>query len=170
MFQMTDADGFEPESNQHDLVVLAISRREVETGHWASALERLLKITDNHTSARSMQGRLLVMFQGYDADRRSLAEIAEVRAYMRGLTAAWPFWITFLVPDPEAVGPVLSLLVDLRRLDQKGLFEADLEQAQEVVTRLVAAHREICGVLNLPGGPRIEQRFLAVCGELGFSN
>ena len=170
MFQMTDADGFEPESNQHDLVVLAISRREVETGHWASALERLLKITDNHKSARSMQGRLVVMFQGYDADRRSLAEIAEVRAYMRGLTAAWPFWITFLLPDPEAVGPVLSLLVDMRRLDERGLFEADLGQAQEVISRLVAAHREICGVLNLPAGPRIERQFRALCAEMGFSN
>jgi hypothetical protein len=168
MFDMTDADGFEPESSQHDLIVLAISRREVETGQWASALERLLKITDSQSAARSLQGRLVVMFQGYDADRRSLAEIAEVRAYMRGLTSAWPFWITFLLPDPEAVGPVLSLLVDMRRLDHRGLFEADLDQAHGVVSRLVAAHREICGVLNLPAGPRIERRFLELCGELGF--
>jgi hypothetical protein len=168
MLELTDADGFNPEDGRHDLVVLAITRTEIEHSRWPSALERLLRITDNAQAARSMQGRLLFMVQGYDDDRRILGEIAEVRSYMISLTDAWPFWVTFLAPQEEVISPLLGLLVGLRRAGAPGQYEVDLERSEVVIARLVAAHRQISSGLGLPNAKLVEDRFLALCRRIGW--
>lgn len=164
--EVVDADGFAPEESGAGLFILVVTRREIESGLWASALERLLKITDSAKAARSAVGCLAFSVSGYDSDPRSLAEIPEVRIFFRGLSQAWPFWATFLLPQEEVIFPLLAVLVDLQPGDVRGQFEVvSPRQAREVIGGLIAGHRRITASFDFPAGlaHQIEQDFLAAC-------
>lgn len=110
---VTDADGF-AENEQPALVVLDISRREVESGNIASALERLLVMGDTREAVYRYRELLLIQVRGYDLDPRELPEIPEVRAFFTRLIQEWPDWLWFLARGVGAIQLLMSLLCKVK--------------------------------------------------------
>lgn len=77
----TDADGL-ANFNEDALVVLDLTRTEIEAGNISSALERLMALTDSKETALRFQESLLIHITGYDNDPRELVEVPEVRAFL----------------------------------------------------------------------------------------
>lgn len=106
-----DADGLAA-NTAPALVVLEITRSEIERCHVASALERLHVLTDTAENARRYKGSLTFVVGGYDQDPRELPQIPEVVAYFRALASAWPHWLWFTVPKSGVFPLLFSLLCD----------------------------------------------------------
>jgi hypothetical protein len=82
-----------------DRLVLHASRAEVEAAdidHALSALDKLLK----PEVAQRLKGRLIFEIRGYEDDPRDLWEIPEVRAWMKALDQAFPYWFYFMDVGP----------------------------------------------------------------------
>ena len=61
-----------------------------------SALDKLLK----PEVAQRLKGRLIFEIRGYEDDPRDLWEIPEVRAWMKALDQAFPYWFYFMDVGP----------------------------------------------------------------------
>lgn len=72
------------------LLVLEISKREIDTGKITSSLERLHAIAESREAALRYRECLVIQVVGYDADPRELAVISKVRAFFTQLTQEWP--------------------------------------------------------------------------------
>jgi hypothetical protein len=130
IFLRTDADGL-ANSTGEVIVVLELSRREIETGNIASALERLMVMTDTKENALRFQECLLINVTGYDDDSRELAEVPEVRRFMGDLIQQWPHWMWFLARDSGAIPLLMSLIckVQITRIDDMvGMAILDREE------------------------------------------
>ena len=116
---LTDADGLASFTDAA-MLVLYLSREEVESGNVASALERLHIIADTRESAMRYRESLVFIVCGYDEDPRELAEIPQVRAFFARLVQEWPHWLWFLSRGVGAVGLFMSLLcrVKIHRFDK----------------------------------------------------
>ena len=104
----TDAEGFADNTDQA-LVILELSRQEIESANVAGALERLHVLTDTAANVLRYRESLIFQVTGFDADPRELPEIPAVRRYFKALAAEWPHWFWFL---PRHVG-LLRLLLSL---------------------------------------------------------
>ena len=104
----TDADGF-ASNTASALVILELSRREIEGGDTAGALERLQVLTGSAENVLRYRESLIFQVTGFDADPRELPEIPAVRNFFKALAEAWPHWFWFL---PRHVG-LLELLLSL---------------------------------------------------------
>ncbi len=96
------------------LLVLEISKREIETGNIASALERLHAIAESRETALRYQECLVIQVVGYDTDPRELAEIPEVRAFFARLAKEWPHWMWFLHRRVGAIHLLMALLCKVK--------------------------------------------------------
>ena len=105
-----------------DGVVLHISREEVESGAFGSALERLMALSDSREEILRNRESLDFCVSGYESDSRELAEIPEVRAYFAMLVQQWPHWLWFLPRKIGAISLLLSLLCDVRIHRAAGSF------------------------------------------------
>lgn len=110
---LTDADGL-ADNTKSALLVLDISRQEIESGNVASALERLMVMSDSREVAYRYKESLLFQVGGYDGDRRELPEIPEVRAFFTRLVQEWPHWLWFLHRNVGAIPLLLALLCQVR--------------------------------------------------------
>ena len=130
----TDAEGLAHNTDEA-LIVLDITRHEIESGNIASMLERLHVLTDSAENVRRYREALVFQIAGYDSDPRELPEIPEVRAFFRRLTTEWPHWLWFLHRGVGAVGLLLALLCDVRVVRQPGGYGTEfLDQAQLAAT------------------------------------
>lgn len=105
----TDAQGLS-EFTDDALLVLELTRREVEIGNIASALERLLVMTDTREAAMRFRENLLINVTGYEHDLRELVEIPEVRSFFTQLTLRWPHWMWFLCRNAGAIPMLMGFL------------------------------------------------------------
>lgn len=71
---MTVAEGLAA-NIESALLVLLISRHEIETGNYTSSLERLLVMADSRENTLRYRESLLLQITGYDADRRELRSL-----------------------------------------------------------------------------------------------
>lgn len=149
---MTDADGL-AENTRPCFVVLSISRREIESGNWASALERLLVLIDTAANAQLYRECLILEVKEYDDDTRELAEIPEVREYFGHLSRAWPHWLWFLYRPGGAVSLLMSLLCPVKIHREAGRFGVeftDVDQFTSVLTDLLERTSAMCGAFDIP--------------------
>lgn len=126
----TDANGL-ANSTGEALVVLELSRNEIEAGNIASALERLMVMTDTKENALRFENALLINVTGYDEDPRELAEIHEVRSFFAALIEQWPHWMWFLARDSGAIPLLMGLLckIHITRLNNSvGMSIIDREE------------------------------------------
>ena len=79
-----------------DPVVLLISRRQVEQQDLASVLDSLKVFTATREDAWLYRGQMSLVVDGYNHDPRELVDIPEVRHFLKGLAAQWPYWGFFL--------------------------------------------------------------------------
>lgn len=134
---LTDADGL-AHNSEPALLVLDITRHEVESGNIASALERLHVLTDSAENVRRYRESLVFQIGGYDDDPRELLEIMEVRAFFRRVTAEWPHWLWFLHRGVGAIGLLMALLCTIRVVrSSKGSFGTEFESIPELQGILV---------------------------------
>jgi hypothetical protein len=75
-----------------DLVVLMISRRQVEQQDLASVLDALKLFTATREDAWRYRGQMSLVVDGYNHDPRDLVDIPEVRSLLKRLGAEWPYW------------------------------------------------------------------------------
>lgn len=136
------------------LVVLHISRTEIEVCNIASVLERLMVLTDSPENVMLYRENLTFVVTGYETDARELPAIPEVRAFFKRLVAEWPHWLWFLARGTGAIPLLLSCLCDvvIHRGSESGLFTTeftDPEQVQRVLFDLISRGNALFSAMNL---------------------
>lgn len=135
--RVTDADGF-AYNEDNAFVILEIQRSDVEAKNIASALERLLVLTDSRENTLRYRDSLALVFAGYDDDPRPLPEIPEVRQFMALLNREWPHWLWFSTRFAGTIPLLLSLLCDVRIIgDSTGTQFGTEFQDQEQIFRVL---------------------------------
>lgn len=137
LLKLTDAEGLANlDYSEKPLVVLDITREEIEACNIASVLERLHILTDTELNARRFKENLIFQVSGYDEDPRNLPEIREVRTYFERLNQEWPHWIWFLTRGMGSIALLLALLCTIKiHRRQNGLFGTefvDMHQLKSV--------------------------------------
>ena len=139
----SDPDGFYRHARDADVAVLLFTRNEVECARVGNAVERLMLLSDDADQVQRFAGRMALMFEGYDADPRSLVEIPACVQFFRALDQQWSYWLHFLIPRPDVLNLALLMLVDVepRMLDvDRRAFEIkDAMQLQKTLERLFAS-------------------------------
>jgi len=151
--KVVDADGLAASSDDNVVVVLVVTRKEIDECNFTSSLERLLVLIDTAENARRYKNSLLFNVDGYEKDPRELYEIPEVRSFFQKLTEAWPHWLWFLNTDHGQVSVLLALLckVKVHRLGAQVGFEfTDPAEMERVMLSLVHRSSSICDGLGVP--------------------
>lgn len=91
-------------------IVLLLSRREIEAGDVAGAVERLHNAFNTAEAIWQARGQLALVVDGYNDDPRELVDIAEVRKFLRALDAKWPYWAFFFNTLDASIPLYLSCL------------------------------------------------------------
>ena len=92
---MLDAEGLQY-NTEPGLVLLTISRSDIESQVTGSILERLLILIDTTENITLYKESLMFQVEGYDDDPRELCEVPEVRAFFGKITQEWPFFVWFI--------------------------------------------------------------------------
>lgn len=92
---MLDADGLQYNTEQ-GLLLLTISRSDIEAQVTGSVLERLLILVDTVENVMLYKESLMFQVEGYDDDPRALCEVPEVRAFFAKITQEWPYFVWFI--------------------------------------------------------------------------
>lgn len=148
----TDADGL-ADNTEPAVLVLDLTRREIESGNVASALERLMVMADTREAALRYRESLLIQVTGYEADRRELPEIPEVRAFFARLTREFPHWLWFLHRRVGAIPLLLALLCKVkihRAAGSYGTEFLDLNELQRCLLDLFARGNALFEVFDIP--------------------
>jgi hypothetical protein len=107
----TTAEGMESaDPLKADLVVLVIERAEVESLCVGSAVDRLMTLSDSRAYTERLAGRLVILFDGYEADPRELHDIEPVVRYAQQLHEAWGFMAAFASTEFETMSLFMALL------------------------------------------------------------
>lgn len=122
------------------VVVLEISRKEIEGCDFGSALERLHIMADTRENALRYRESLFLMVTGYDHDPRELCEIPEVRRYFALLCDQWPHWMWFLSRELAMVPLLMSFLCSVEVVRRPGAAGLQFVDRVELQTRLVDLH------------------------------
>lgn len=97
-----------------DLLVIQGSRENVEAGN----IEPVLKILNTLIEPQNIKkfaDRMMFCIEGYCEDPRELAEIPEVRRWMKLLDDKWPFWFWFCSPYCLTLKFLAFVLSDLKK-------------------------------------------------------
>lgn len=132
---VTDAAGF-AHNVEPALIMLEISKADVDSGNLASALDRLHILTDSAENTRLYRESLTFSVCGYDNDPRELVEIPEVREFFQKLTAEWPHWLWFLVHGFGSIGLLMALLCKVRVIHATDSYGTEFESKAEVANKM----------------------------------
>ncbi len=121
-----------------DRLLIEIARDEVEAGDIAPVLQQLEFMTETRELAERWEGRIAVVFNGWDDDPREVIEIPEVRRYFADLTEAWPYWLHFIEKVGDTLPRVLGLLcLGHRETIAPGLVGWAFDDLEEVRKQLL---------------------------------
>ena len=99
-----------------DLLMLGIGRDKVESNDISLALSTLTDLFADPNTVRRLQGRVSLLFEGYDDDPREVYEIPEVRWFCATLDRRFPYWLYFLTTIQDNLKVVAFCLVRVRVL------------------------------------------------------
>lgn len=148
---LTDADGL-ASLTEPALLILDITKKDIRSGNIASVLERLHVLTDTPGSVVRYRESLVFQVGGYDSDRRELPEVAEVRAFFKQLTSAWPHWPWFLARGMGNLALLMSLLCDVkvvRGFKTYGTEFQDIDELKAVFGDLVSRQRPLIEAMEI---------------------
>lgn len=150
----TDADGFHNHAQQADLVIVVISRFDIETMRVGSTVERLMLLSDDTEQVFRFAGRMALQVEGYDDDPRPLAQIPECVRFFRAVDAQWNYWLHFLLPMADQIRLIFLMLVDMQAQEQHGAqvgyVPRHLEQMDLALDRLLEAVRVLHDIHGVP--------------------
>ena len=115
-------------------VVLMISRRQVQEFDLAPVLESLKPFTAAREDAWLYRGQMALVVDGYNDDQRELVDIAEVRAFLKSLCEAWPYWGFFFNQVDDSI-KILGSCVCGVAFPGGGAVEMDLTALREFLRR-----------------------------------
>lgn len=130
-------------------VFLMFSRQQIETGDIGEPLEFLRGLTADPRAALDYCGRISLMVDGYNDDPREIFEISEVRAFLKGLDAQWPYWFFFLSQADDSIKLLESCLCDTIEVIPS-VASIDLDQMERALARHFGAMNRLCEALNVP--------------------
>lgn len=136
LLMRTDADGL-ANFNEEALVVLDLTRTEIEAGNISSALERLMALTDSKETALRFQESLLIHITGYDNDPRELVEVPEVRAFFGKLIQQWPNWLWFLMRSVGAIPLLMGLICQVKVNRREDLVGMEFLDRHELAQKML---------------------------------
>lgn len=148
----TDADDLDSMTGDC-LLVLEISRKEIEDCNFTSSLERLMVLTETRDSTLRNQEALFIVITGYDHDSSELAEIPEIRAFFERLSVSWPHWLWFLSREEGMIRLLMSLLCSVNVHRQLGQFDiefTDLTELDAKLTDLLLRGKALFDVYSIP--------------------
>ena len=131
----TDADGFS-HNEEPAILILEISRKEIESMNFTSSLERLMVMADSRENALCYKESLLLQIRGYDSDRRELCEIPEVRRFFARLVNEWPHWMWFLSREIGMIGLLMSLICEVTVHRSHGQFGIEFTEPFKMYGKL----------------------------------
>ena len=99
-----------------DLVMIGIGRDKVESNDISLALSTLADLFADPNTVRRLQGRVSLLFEGYDDDPREVYEIPEVRRFCATLDRRFPYWLYFLTTIQDSLKVVTFCLVRVKVL------------------------------------------------------
>lgn len=143
-----DAEGFAnlPPGEQ-GLVVMLITRQEVDELNIGSAVDRLLEMSDHPERAASFAGSVVFSIDGFNEDRRELYEVPAVRDYFKALDEAWPLMGYFAATDLEnELLMQLALLTPVRVYRSNGQVGLSLDRSS--VSKQIQRWRQAMAVLS----------------------
>lgn len=146
-----DADSL-ADNTEEAVIVLCISHTNIESCNIASALERLLVLSDTKEKTLLYRESLEVIVEGYDTDPRELAEIPEVRMFFAALTKEWPYWTWFLARQTGAVTLLMSFLCTVSVVHGKdgfGIKFSSYEELEQVFGDLHRRSVPLYGTYNI---------------------
>lgn len=117
---LQDISSFDAEQSEGDLVILTISRADVEAHAIGRTVDALLKLTDSEIAFRRYESRLVILVEGFDDDPRPLNRIPQARRFIRSLSASWGYFYHYLLPERTVYEPILTCLVDLDVVSARG--------------------------------------------------
>jgi len=134
---LCDGRGLESIAAKGDLIVMQISRTEVEKGLVGDAVDRLMVLSTGVGYTRRFRNSVSLLFSGYDSDEREIHEIPECVTFVRTLTREWPFWFHFLEKEGDSVAILLRLL-----------FDVDVVRSEGAVGVSIVDEKQVTRVLN----------------------
>jgi len=128
--------------------VLFLTKEVIESANLYIGLKALAMLSSDDAMGKPFQARLLIEVSGYDDDPRELYVIPEVRAYFQALSEKWPYWLYFLIPDPNLYQLLFGLhctIGDVRPEPngQTRIWFTDMSEVAALKTRFLAAMRRI---------------------------
>jgi hypothetical protein len=90
---------------------VAISGEEVRAGQTGGTLKVLERLYETPSAAWQTAERLHLSFSGYDDTSTELADIDEVREYVRRLDERFPFWLYFCSKDSAGLTVITRCLL-----------------------------------------------------------
>ncbi len=130
---LTDADGLA--NNELDaMLVLLVTRQQIESGRYASVLEQLYVMCDKRESVLRYRESMVLQVSGYDEDPRELPEIPEVRQFFARLNQEWPHWQWFIARGMGSIALLFSLLCSVKIHRSPAGFGTEFLDSRELLT------------------------------------
>lgn len=152
------------------LVLLNVSRDEIEEQDISGFTELLNRLLINDNMIKQAKGKLSFMIDGYNHDEREIYEIPEVREWTKKVIPAFKYWGYFLNMDKYLINKaglrILHLsyvdinLVSTDKIQKKKFVECDKEQTFEFLNQLFEWLNEFTEKYNIPFEVNKEQSFL----------
>jgi hypothetical protein len=130
-----------------DLLVLVLSRSEVEACAVGRVVDDLMRLSEDARLRRQLAHGVVLTCSGYDADPREVWQVPEVRRFLQALCGQWNQFAHFLAPMPDAWGVLLLSLVDAQPEGQAGNRQFGSVDADQVA-KLLADLERAAGVLH----------------------
>lgn len=141
--KICNGSNLDEESNGDELLVLLISRQEVEAGLVGDVVDRMMVLSDSRQHTENYAGAVVLQFDGYNDDPRELYQIPECVKFFRAFAEQWPYLFHFLESEiSESIGVALNLLIDAKpMMSHAGTVVAtfDRDLAGEQMKRLFGA-------------------------------
>jgi hypothetical protein len=126
--------------------LVSISREDAEAGDSDESAASVQRLLADRAFARSLQGGIVIAFDGWDDDPRDITRIPAVLRYLRQLHEAVPFLFYFLDPAPEH-GALMhfaaahgGLVRSAQDPEQRVVVEQTQESAAALATHLAGAY------------------------------
>lgn len=103
-------------ADEQPVVVLYITRREIETMNIGSSVDRLMTMSDTRANAVRLKNALHLAVDGFNFDARELYEIPQVTRFFRAVADQWNGWLGYVDCDDDTLPLVLRLLTDVERV------------------------------------------------------